>query len=141
MSQILPNLWLGSFADATHAGFLERKKITHILNCAEDCPVEKYPYQITVQKVPMTDGDDADWLSERYLITASSFLDLWLKEGATVMVHCLAGISRSAAVVMAWLIRYNGLPFDTAYELVSKARPIVRPNDQFVAILRRFGTR
>ena len=54
------------------------------------------------------------------------------------MVHCEAGVSRSAAVVVAFLMRDEGLPFDAAYARVRAARPCISPNLGFVAQLQEY---
>ena len=45
-----------------------------------------------------------------------------------VLVHCVAGVSRSAAVVVAFLMWALGLPFLEARARVKAARPIVNLN-------------
>ena len=52
-----------------------------------------------------------------------------------VLVHCVAGVSRSAALCMAYLIRYAGMDLMHAYEHVKKRRSRVRPNPGFVSQL------
>jgi protein-tyrosine phosphatase len=41
------------------------------------------------------------------------------------MVHCLAGVSRSVCLVMAYLIQHRGLTYDEAYTLIKSKREIV----------------
>jgi protein-tyrosine phosphatase len=137
MSQILPRLWLGSIEDARHHGFIQRKKITHILCCAEDCLPTNYPFGITSALVPMID-DTYDG-AEAHIRKGVELLDYLFSAGHTVLVHCMAGISRSATVVIAWLILYRGMCYDAAYAAVSAARPIIRPNDHFMQILQRLS--
>lgn len=49
-------------------------------------------------------------------------------EGNRVLVHCQQGQSRSAAVVVGYLMRFRGLTYDDAFELVRKSRPQVLPH-------------
>lgn len=51
-------------------------------------------------------------------------------EGA-VLVHCAAGVSRSATIVMAYLIAKQDMTYQEAHQHVKACRPIVRPNDGF----------
>jgi protein-tyrosine phosphatase len=60
------------------------------------------------------------------------------KAGGTVLVHCHGGVSRAAALVLAYLIGEEGLSYTTAWERLRKARPVVAPNDGFVQQLRAF---
>jgi len=53
-----------------------------------------------------------------------------------VLVHCMAGISRSSTIVIAYLIVRRGWSFEKAYEHVRTARPTIRPNDGFMQQLK-----
>jgi protein-tyrosine phosphatase len=53
-----------------------------------------------------------------------------------MVVHCVAGISRSATVVLDFLMTRDGLDFDTALARVKKARRQVQPNPLFERLLK-----
>jgi hypothetical protein len=44
-----------------------------------------------------------------------------------VLVHCKRGVSRSAAVVIAYLVRFSGLALDKAYAHVKTRRRCIAP--------------
>lgn len=46
-------------------------------------------------------------------------------ENTSVMVHCLAGVSRSVCLVLAYFIKCKGFSYDEAYSLVKIKRNIV----------------
>lgn len=54
------------------------------------------------------------------------------------MVHCLAGVSRSVSLVLAYLIKHRGMSYREAYELIKGRRKIIHPNDGFIEQLKRF---
>jgi protein-tyrosine phosphatase len=55
-----------------------------------------------------------------------------------VLVHCIAGYSRSASLVVAYLIGHAALTFDEALALVKERRPVAEPNLGFANQLRAF---
>jgi len=55
-----------------------------------------------------------------------------LKQGS-VLVHCAAGVSRSATTVIAYLMKHNEWSFQKAFNLVRRKRKIICPNDGFLA--------
>lgn len=55
-----------------------------------------------------------------------------------VLVHCHAGVSRSAAIVIAYVMKKYGLNFESAFELVKTRRPRIRPNEKFRACLKEY---
>jgi hypothetical protein len=53
------------------------------------------------------------------------------RKGGRTLMHCVAGVSRSAALCMVYLIKYEGLTLREAYYHVRGRRPIIRPNIGF----------
>jgi protein-tyrosine phosphatase len=62
---------------------------------------------------------------------AIQFMKTAISSGGTVLVHCFAGISRSASCVIAYLMHENNVPFFEAMSYVRKRRHIVFPNFGF----------
>lgn len=57
-----------------------------------------------------------------------------------VLVHCEAGISRSASTVIAYLVKFHDMPLSVAFRHVKDRRSIICPNSGFVEQLRLFET-
>jgi protein-tyrosine phosphatase len=64
--------------------------------------------------------------------------DALKQPGGCILVHCLAGMSRSASCVIAFLIREKGLEYFPALNFVKSKRPVVRPNLGFGKALIRY---
>lgn len=56
-------------------------------------------------------------------------------DNAIVIVHCYAGISRSATIVLAHLMTHDKQRLVDAFYHVKKIRPIISPNDEFYNML------
>eukprot|EP00762_Andalucia_godoyi_P005477 ANDGO_08371.mRNA.1 Dual specificity protein phosphatase 1B len=54
-----------------------------------------------------------------------------------IYIHCLMGVSRSAAVLLSILMRAFGLPLRNSLELVKKRRSVAAPNHGFFSQLLR----
>jgi atypical dual specificity phosphatase len=63
-------------------------------------------------------------------------LDVWVRDGKRVLVHCHAGVSRSATAVVWYLVKYRGMSWDEAHALVRRGRQKARPNIRFEIPLR-----
>lgn len=55
-----------------------------------------------------------------------------------VLVHCYAGVSRSASCVIAYLMQERGMKFQEAFAFASKKRPVIFPNMGFQRQLREY---
>jgi len=54
------------------------------------------------------------------------FIDTALKTGK-ILVHCAAGVSRSASVVIAYIMKKNNLSYEDASFMVRQKRPMISP--------------
>jgi len=109
--------------------------ITHILCVAATLDL-LFPESFTYKKIKVLDNADTD-LSQ-YFADCFAFIDETLLSGGKVFVHCVAGRSRSATIVIAWLMKSRGFSLDSAMEHCQAVRPNVQPNFGFMAQLRRF---
>ena len=70
------------------------------------------------------------------------FSFLSLDEGITqnrgVLIHCLAGVSRSVTVTIAYLISALNMTLNEAYDFVKQRKPSVNPNLNFMGQLLEF---
>ena len=69
---------------------------------------------------------------------ACHFIHTALAAGHAALIHCQQGISRSAAIATAYLIRQHGLPLRDAYVTVKASRPAVKVNANFLRQLIRW---
>ncbi|OAY40201.1 dual specificity protein phosphatase 12 isoform X2 [Manihot esculenta] len=85
--------------------------------------------------VPIRDMESEDLLD--YLDACLDFIDQSRKEGS-VLVHCFAGVSRSAAIITAYLMRTEQLSQEDALESLKESCEFVCPNDGFLDQLKMF---
>lgn len=85
--------------------------------------------------VPMRDMESENLLD--HLDVCLKFIDRSRKEGS-VLVHCFAGVSRSAAIITAYLMRTEHLSHEDALESLRKSCESVCPNDGFLDQLKMF---
>ena len=94
--------------------------------------------RVDYQWRPIVDGyswEEHDEIVRRYDAAAAQ-IDMWQRDGKRVLVHCMAGVSRSATSVVWYLVRYQGYGWDEAVELLRRSRPQVNPNIRFEIPLR-----
>ena len=97
-----------------------------------------FPTEFSYFVVPVEDRPSAKLT--KYFQPTYEFIHGALMENSTnrVYIHCHAGISRSVAIAMAFLMRYQSLSFDEALHLIQHARSIAGPNPGFSHELRAY---
>ncbi|CAO2822279.1 unnamed protein product [Amaranthus hypochondriacus] len=91
--------------------------------------------KIVRMAVPIKDTEDENLLD--YLEVCLDFIEDGRKNGA-VLVHCFAGVSRSAAIITAYLMRSEQLSQEDALESLRHCCEFVSPNDNFLEQLKMF---
>ena len=140
-NEIVPNLFLSGADVATDIELLKSKFITHIVNCTSTIN-NMYEKEIKYLKVPIDDLPNVNIL--KYFNEAFEFIDnalLYDKNGKNnnVLVHCHAGVSRSASIIIGYLLKKRlFVTYRDAYEHVKSSRPIICPNPGFVTQLKHY---
>ncbi|SCU69015.1 dual specificity protein phosphatase, putative [Trypanosoma equiperdum] len=62
---------------------------------------------------------------------AVNFIDMSVEKGEGCLVHCFAGLSRSATTVIAYFMMKRGMRLGDAYQLTKRGRPSIYPNEGF----------
>ena len=77
-------------------------------------------------------ADSLDQNLVRYLPAALEFIEQALMKSEGVLVHCNAGVSRSGAVCVAYVMKKYKIRVQEAIQRVKAKRAIVSPNSNFV---------
>ncbi|TNV86816.1 hypothetical protein FGO68_gene14493 [Halteria grandinella] len=72
---------------------------------------------------------------------SNALIHEYITKEQSVLVVCTAGISRSAAIVMAYLMRHRHMTYDVALQTAKEARIFVQPNVGFQRVLQAYGER
>lgn len=126
-AKVMEFLYLGS-QDCCDFAVLHQYNIKFVLSVGVE-PFAKSP-DVTYKFVDILDLEESDL--EKYLHECLHFIDACVGYNANILVHCNAGVSRSASVVIAYLIIKHNLLFDDAYALVKQARASIKPNKGFM---------
>ncbi|XP_061177534.1 dual specificity protein phosphatase 14-like isoform X2 [Saccostrea echinata] len=127
IAQITDHLFLSSAA-AVKTDRVRNFGITNIINLTLEIPNLNLPNLECIQ-IHIEDAPQAR-LSAYFDRCADKINQVHMRGGRT-LVHCVAGVSRSATICMAYLIKYHRMTLEQAYQHCKKRRPVVHPNAGF----------
>jgi protein-tyrosine phosphatase len=141
--EILPGLYLGSRYAALDPEYLASKRIVSVFNCTKDIPFVptiKRQFRIPVDdSLQQPDIRNLELWSYEVVYRIASEYRQARKSGDAVLVHCAAGMQRSAASVAMYLIATQGMTTDQAVAYIRSKRSIAfKPAINFEASIRGF---
>lgn len=127
--KIIEGLYISGEKVASDLPLLLKTGITHIVNVNAGASPINFPEHFKYASVHLTDSvfevfDDEFW-------DAVQFTNDAIESGGKILVHCRKGISRSAALCLAYLLEFKGMTYDEGLSLIRKARPMIDINNGF----------
>ncbi|XP_038974114.1 dual specificity protein phosphatase PHS1-like isoform X1 [Phoenix dactylifera] len=135
-SPITEYLFIGGALAARSMYTLQHLGVTHILClCTNEIGQSdsQYPDHFEYRNFSISDNDDED--ISHIFEDASDFIDYVEHLGGKVLVHCFEGRSRSATVVLAYLMLRKKLTLLEAWNKLKKVHRRAQPNDGFAKTL------
>ena len=140
-SEIIPGfMWLG---DASNAMDADTHGFNGIVNCAaRDTLTNRDYYDPSWKYTEYTASDDPEYnILAEHLDDFVAFMDECRAEKRRVLVHCVAGINRSATLCIAYLVIREKMTLSEAVRHCFAARPCILTNSSFVIqLIERFVT-
>ncbi|CAJ1071383.1 dual specificity protein phosphatase 12 [Xyrichtys novacula] len=126
-----PGLYIGTAADLNDSQALINAAITHILSVDSVDPrcLLSAQKDLCMKWVTVLDETTSDLLS--HMDDCYLFIQEAVDGGGAVLVHCQAGRSRSATVVVAYLMKRHHLSFADAYLKLKNVKQDVQVNSGF----------
>jgi atypical dual specificity phosphatase len=100
-------------------------KISHIVNATFEVPSLLIP-GVETRKLWLEDTNETKIFHHLDLI--ADLIDSVRSRNEKILIHCVAGVSRSATLCLAYLMKYEGKSLREAYDFLASVRPMVRPN-------------
>jgi len=135
-------LYLGNFHQAKNLDLVRKLKITKIVNSACECASPHINAGVNYLKLDLDDECHDDKASPFFKRVFEFMEDIMNEESdQVVLVHCAMGKSRSATMVIMFLMKKFRWSYEKAYEYVKERRNLVRPFCGFVHELEDFERR
>lgn len=141
VDQVWPSIYIGDEKTALEVEGLKQLGITHVLNAAEGkfnnvLTGAEYYSDANIQYMGVEADDKPTFNLSQYFCSTTQFIHEALSDARNkVLVHCVMGRSRSATLVLSYLMRQHTLTVVEAIEHVRQRRCIL-PNHGFLKQLR-----
>ncbi|KAK3843294.1 MAG: dual specificity phosphatase, partial [Linnemannia gamsii] len=153
---VLPNLYLGAEHNATNVRVLKRLGITFVLNVAIEIAKQEGSTTTITTQLDTSAAEEATrgtidfkslaWTHHqkdllRDFPAAFAMIDAALAANngqGKALVHCQLGVSRSASLVIAYVMRARGMGLTEAYDFVKQRSGVISPNMSLMYQLSEF---
>jgi protein-tyrosine phosphatase len=126
------NIYLGGLGALQKVKKLGVTLVVSLCNCEALKGVEM-PDEVTWLKFHVQDSESQD-------LTAIAFTVIpHMRDHDKVLVHCMAGMSRSVTIVIAYLMNVRKWDLKTAFLFVRDKRPVACPNIGFMRQLNKLS--
>jgi len=135
-NEIIPGkLYLSSQEQARNPEFIKSRGITAILSVTVKPLPAEYVHETGVEYLHIHAFDNVHFDLAQYFERAIEYI----KNEEVVLVHCHAGVSRSATLCSAYLMSENSWDLNRTLEFLQSKRSVVAPNFSFLGQLQSFS--
>lgn len=142
--EIIPHLWIGSSSSSKNRPALTKYELTHHLaltdaigdshsvecsSISDHCFKDRLLLQIN--DVEAQNIDEA-------ISQCNAFIERAVKDGGRVLINSTLGVSRSAAIICAYMIKNLNMSYDEAIARIRSLRSNAKPNAGFERQLRAY---
>ncbi|XP_057312513.1 dual specificity protein phosphatase 16-like isoform X2 [Hydractinia symbiolongicarpus] len=135
-TKVLPFLYLGSEKDAQSEDILKTCRVKYVLNASQTAADTPYCSLGHYLRIPIQDNSNENIVT--WFQTAFDFIDKVKESDDHVLLHCVGGVSRSATIAIAYVMKHLSLSLDNAYRYVKEKRPTISPNLNFMGQLLQY---
>lgn len=134
-THIIDNIYLGSAYNASNYGQLQNLNIGSIINMTNDVS-NHFPDDFKYEKYGLEDNNQDN--IEEYLLKTYNFI-INNQKDKNILIHCKMGASRSATIVLFYLMNNYKMSMNKALDFLKNKRVIVNPNCLFMKTLQKYN--
>ena len=133
-NHIKDNIYLGDWNSSCNKIFLTKKNIKCII-CLAMCKkpqniIDLYK-KLNIKYYHIFIDDNIQENILQYFNKCIKIIKNNKNNNNNILIHCQAGVSRSASIVIAYIMKEKKLNFNDAFKIVSEKRYIINPNEGF----------
>ncbi|CAF1607988.1 unnamed protein product [Rotaria sp. Silwood1] len=127
ITEVIDNLYISGLEST---GTILNKGIRSVINISSECPMQDLGPTVDYEKISIPDLPTTS--IQPYFDRLTDRIDQSLRQGKKTLVHCYVGRSRSASIILAYLMKYKQMSLREAFYYLRSRRPIIGPNFGFI---------
>ena len=127
--KIIDGLYIGPYTCAQNYNILDNFEIKHIINVTHN---HKNKFENFYNYHTISIEDTIKENIYKYFEYYSEFINQTLNNNENILVHCNAGQSRSATIILAFFIKYKKMSLKDSLEVLQSKRKCIAPNVEFI---------
>lgn len=136
IDKICDHLFIGNIYSALNEEYIKSSDINVVVNCSTTIPFIdciKYKYRLAIiDNEKEEEIEKMTRLMDKYI----DIVNTHIENKKNVLVHCKAGVQRSATIVVGYLMKYKNYNLEEAIDYVKNIRPcIMTPTPHFIKSL------
>ena len=136
-TKIIDNIYLGNAYNASNYSVIRDNNIKYIINATKELPNFYELYDINYLRVPVSDNSE-NHISQ-YIQQTLDFIDNAVSNNdGNILIHCYMGSSRSASIILAYLVYKYNMDVHQAICFIKNKRDIVNINLNFIDDINKF---
>ena len=142
MTPIIDNIYLGNACDASYFYRLKNNNITDIINVTEEIP-NYFKNDFNYYNIKINDDNMNNFNNDIFEKVLNYIYKIQESNKAknqknNILIHCYMGSSRSATIVILYLMQKHNLTLEKAIHFIKQKRDIININTTFLDNLRNF---
>ena len=122
--EILPGLWLGNAKASVDDNFITNNQINVVFNCTKNLPFS--PIVPIKYRIPVDDNLEEEEIRNMELWSSEIAFKIMAeyRDGRKILVHCMAGMQRSAASIAMMMIAHLQMRASEVIGIIRSKRQI-----------------
>ena len=137
MTPIIDNLYLGNACDASYYYKLKQSNIKYIINVTTEIP-NYFKNDFEYFNISINDINSESFSNEIFNNVLDFIYKINDKNDGNILIHCYMGSSRSATIILLYLMDKYDYSLEKALKFIKEKRDIVNINTQFIENLNKF---
>jgi hypothetical protein len=131
-TEVLPNLYIGPFESCVSIDELKKRNITNVIIAGK--LINKYQHD-GIEYLELLIDDSLEEDISYHFVIANKFIND--NNTGNTLVYCYSGISRSASIIISYLMEKMMMTYDEAFAFLKEKKANIQPNSNFEEQLRK----